>query len=93
VRRALSRQKWRFPARAEIDIVTPTGIAIATNVSCKIEAQESLDAPTSLMVTGRNASGKSSMARVMAGLWPHKHGQLSVPTPKGSSKPGIKVAP
>lgn len=46
-----------------------------------------------LMVTGRNASGKSSFARVAAGLWPHTTGTVSVPTPAGSTKPGQRAEP
>eukprot|EP01052_Picozoa_sp_SAG31_P011259 SAG31_NODE_634_length_13365_cov_182.161767_6_plen_241_part_00 len=44
-----------------VDIVTPRGQAIATAVSCKITPQVSLEQPTSLMVTGQNASGKTSL--------------------------------
>lgn len=67
-----------------VDLVTPRGDAIATGVSCEITQDKAL------MVTGRNASGKTSFVRVISGLWPHANGTLSVPCPKGSKIPGLK---
>ena len=67
-----------------VDLVTPRGDAIATGVSCEITQDKAL------MVTGRNATGKTSFVRVISGLWPHAEGTLSVPCPKGSKIPGLK---
>jgi energy-coupling factor transporter ATP-binding protein EcfA2 len=67
-----------------VDLVTPRGDAIATAVSCEITQDKAL------MVTGRNATGKTSFVRVVAGLWPHAEGKLEVPCPAGSSSPGLK---
>ena len=57
---------------AGVDLVTPRGEAIATDVSCCVTEE----AP--LMVTGRNATGKTSLVRVISGLWPHTQGTLTV---------------
>ena len=42
------------------------------------------------MVTGRNATGKSSFVRAVSGLWPTPAGSISVPCPAGSNRPGLK---
>jgi ABC-type multidrug transport system fused ATPase/permease subunit len=64
------------PQRIElsgVDLVTPRGLAIATDVDCEVT-------PSSpLMISGRNATGKTSFVRVLAGLWPHSRGELTAP--------------
>ena len=67
-----------------VDIVTPRGQAICSNLSVTIAQGEGL------VVTGRNAAGKTSLARVTSGLWPHTQGTVAVPTPKGSAVPGLR---
>lgn len=67
-----------------VDLVTPRGVAIATNVSCTVTTE------SPLMISGRNASGKTAFVRVLAGLWPHAKGEVTAPTPHGSSVPGLK---
>ena len=41
-------------------------------------------------VTGRNATGKTTLIRVISGLWPHTKGELTAPKPAGASVPGLK---
>lgn len=59
---------------ADADLVTPVGLCLASGVNLEITPK------TPLMVTGANATGKSSVARVLGGLWPVQNGSLSVPT-------------
>jgi ABC-type uncharacterized transport system fused permease/ATPase subunit len=56
-----------------LDIVTPTGDCLAKSLSVQIDASKPL------MITGMNGSGKSSIARVLSGVWPARGGTLSMP--------------
>ena len=57
-----------------VDIVTPSGDCLAEALSLDI------DASSPLMITGLNGCGKSSVARVLSGVWPAHGGSLSVPS-------------
>jgi ABC-type uncharacterized transport system fused permease/ATPase subunit len=67
-----------------VTLVTPRGHAIASDLSVDITQGKSL------MVTGRNSSGKTAFVRSVAGLWPIPVGSIKAPCPAGSSRPGIK---
>ena len=59
-----------------IDVVTPTGANLVKSLSIDIVKN------CSLMVTGRNAIGKTSFFRVLSGLWPCSVGTVSLPEKK-----------
>jgi ABC-type uncharacterized transport system fused permease/ATPase subunit len=56
-----------------VDIVTPRGANVAANLSIRVTPD------TPLMVTGASAAGKSSLVRVLGGLWPLHCGTLTRP--------------
>ena len=67
-----------------VDVVTPAGECCVANLSV------SLSHGQSLMVTGANATGKSSLGRVLTGLWPLHSGKLIRPCSEGQEGlPGI----
>jgi len=57
----------------DVDIVAPGALCIASNLSFKVHQGESL------LVTGANASGKSSLFRTLGGLWPIPKGIIRRP--------------
>jgi putative ATP-binding cassette transporter len=67
-----------------VTLVTPRGEAIVSNLNLTVPKGEAV------MVTGRNATGKTSFVRSVSGLWPTPAGTITVPTPHGSRRPGLK---
>ena len=58
-----------------VDIVTPDGQCIAQNVDFQVFA----DGESNLVITGGNAVGKSSLFRIMGGIWPQQRGRIQLP--------------
>eukprot|EP00887_Chlorella_sp_A99_P003200 scaffold9.g3200.t1 len=62
-------------AFSRVDVLTPSGKLLARELSFKVLPGRSL------LVTGPNASGKTSLLRMMAGLWPLAGGSIHHPPP------------
>jgi ABC-type uncharacterized transport system fused permease/ATPase subunit len=58
-----------------VDIVTPDGKCIAQNVNFQVFA----DGKSNLAITGGNAVGKSSLFRIIGGIWPQQRGRIELP--------------
>jgi ABC-type uncharacterized transport system fused permease/ATPase subunit len=67
------QQEQQIIMMDSIDIVTPAGECLAKALSVQIDASKPL------MITGMNGCGKSSIARVLSGVWPARGGTLSMP--------------
>lgn len=65
----------------DVDIVTPTGICLASKVNLEVTPLNSV------MVTGPNSTGKTSLFRVLSGLW--RPGAGTIMTPEG----GMQLVP
>jgi ABC-type uncharacterized transport system fused permease/ATPase subunit len=63
-----------------VDIVAPGALCIAKDLSFRVDRHKSL------LVTGANASGKSSLFRTLGGLWPIPKGVIRRPVDPKSGK-------
>lgn len=57
-----------------VDIVTPGGLCLAKDLTLSVVPGKSL------MVTGRNSTGKTSLFRCLAGLWSVPRGHVRLPS-------------
>lgn len=67
-----------------VDIVTPDGQCIAQNVDFQVFS----DGQSNLAITGGNAVGKSSLFRIMGGIWPQQRGRIQLPPRAHETKIG-----
>lgn len=56
-----------------VDVRTPTGVALIDDLSLTVRKGESL------MITGKNGVGKTSLFRVLKQMWPTSSGQVGCP--------------
>ena len=63
----------------DVDIYTPTGNLLVKNLTFEVDGDSD-----SLLLTGHNGAGKSSIFRCLAGLWKIPKGKITKPKAKGS---------
>ena len=69
----------------DVDVYTPTGNLLVKNLTFEVDSDND-----SLLLTGHNGAGKSSIFRCLAGLWKIPKGKITKPKAKaeGSSLAG-----
>eukprot|EP00941_MAST-03F_sp_MAST-3F-sp1_P006281 g6281.t1 len=70
---SLVKSNGNFIQFENVDIVAPGGTCCASGLTFKVESGKAL------VVTGPNAAGKSSLFRVLGGLWPFPKGKVHRP--------------
>lgn len=68
----------------DVSVVTPAGECITHSLEAEVNKQNAL------MLTGRSATGKSSVVRCIAGLWPVSKGRLEVHNTTNNALPALK---
>lgn len=77
--RSSRRRRWADTPPALPCCRLPSAVGSIVVCVCAVGLLKVMDAQ--VMVTGRNATGKTSFVRVVAGLWPIVGGELTVPCP------------
>ena len=68
----------------DVTVVTPAGECIVTGLSCEVTPNNAL------MLTGRSASGKSSVVRAIAGIWHLSSGRIEVHNTTDEPMPSLR---
>jgi ABC-type uncharacterized transport system fused permease/ATPase subunit len=67
-----------------VEVATPTGVVLVDKLDFRLERGQSL------LLTGHNGAGKSSIFRCLGGLWPVRHG--TIVKPGGSEASGLHAS-